>query len=390
MNIFNIFGKQTPKPQITEVETKPSYSTFSTPLGQIGKGDLTAPYIRSYSSGEQYVRYGNDNLFPQILNQLAIQSGLHGSILKFKANAIIGGGFELTSPDKSAEAKIKEYAFLHKNKFKKMMRELTDDLLIHGRVHILVKQGPMGNVCLKRVGPEKIRVSEDRCTLAYSYDWSRHTGQKFYPEYYDGCMEDSIYSYYINSPGGDIYPYVTYQGCLNWVFLSSEIPFLQKDFIQNAIYPSYVITTAGKFKSEMEMEEFRKTIKILTEPSKRGKALVFANQNLEALPKIEAMPMLETPKMFDTLMKDVSENIAIAHQINPAIMGVKVTGQLGNTTEIEDSYKIFEKNFIIPTREEIEYIANDLLAIGDINATLTITNLQIIDDEIVNVKKQII
>lgn len=385
MGIFNFFSKQD-KPIITQPESNSVYSSFSTPLGDIGTGDLTKPYIRSYTTSEPFVRYGNDNLFPQILNQLAVQSGLHGSILKFKANAVIGGGFELTSPDKSAQAKIKEYAFLSKNKFNKLMREITDDLLIHGRMHVLVKNND-GKKSIHRIGPEKVRINEARTLVTISKDWSRSIDKVTYPEYYEGCEVDSVFSYYISSPGGDIYPYVTYQGCLNWAFLSTEISSLQKDNIQNSIYPSYIISTGGKPKTQAEIDALSKSVKTLTEPGKRGKAIVFANQNLDSIPTVQALPTNDIPKAFDTLMKDIREEICTAHQINSAIMGVKTQGQLGATTEIQDSNLIFEKNFIQPTRAELEEYANDLLAICDINATLTIKNLQIIDDKITEIKK---
>ena len=77
--------------------------------------------------------------------------------------------------------------------------------------------------------------------------------------------------------------------------------------------------------------------------------------------------------------KELKENIAIGHMINPSIMGVKTAGQLGNTTEIQDSYSIFEKNVVMPEREELELVFNDLVHIFGIKNEVSINEWAIID-----------
>jgi hypothetical protein len=69
-------------------------------------------------------------------------------------------------------------------------------------------------------------------------------------------------------------------------------------------------------------------------------------------------------------------------------MGVKVGGQLGATTEIQDSYKIFEKNIVSPERDTVQEILNDLIDIARIKNTIIINNYQIVDDVIVDVTKK--
>lgn len=377
---YTLFNKTEIKP-VEEPQQQNDFKTFSTPLGQIGKGDLTKPYIQStFANSDAMVRYGYDNLFGQILNQLAVTSGLHGAILRFKALSVYGGGISYEGIDDSALAKVNQKIFLKKNNFNKLIRCLTDDLIIHGRIHVLICK----NGKIKRYAPETIRVNEARTKLFYSYNWAYQSQQACWPEWYEGIQEDAIYSYYINSPGGDIYPYVTYQGCLNDVFQLAEIPSLMKDNLQNSIYASYVIKTTGKFKSDEEKEQFGNTVRLLTEPSKRGKVLVFNQPTADALPIVEAMPVNNIPNLFKDVVKDLRESICSSHMINPSIMGIKTSGQLGNTTEIEDSYRIFEKTFVIPTRDEIEEIGNCLLDICGQPYSMILNNFQIIDDQIVN------
>ena len=64
-------------------------------------------------------------------------------------------------------------------------------------------------------------------------------------------------------------------------------------------------------------------------------------------------------------------------------MGIRVSGKLGSGSDIKQSYVIFEKNSIIPLRNSVEEIFNEILAICNINAKLVINNFQIVNETIV-------
>jgi hypothetical protein len=65
-------------------------------------------------------------------------------------------------------------------------------------------------------------------------------------------------------------------------------------------------------------------------------------------------------------------------------MGIRVSGSLGNGNELVESYNIFEKNVVMPLREMMEEVADELLFIAGINSTIKINNYQIIGEEIVD------
>jgi hypothetical protein len=69
-------------------------------------------------------------------------------------------------------------------------------------------------------------------------------------------------------------------------------------------------------------------------------------------------------------------------------MGIRVSGKLGSGSDIKQAYVIFEKNTIIPLRDTIESIFNDILRIGKVKASLTLNNFQIINETIVELEGQ--
>ena len=128
---YNIF-KQSEKQGIEIVE---GYQSFSTPFAKIGGGNLALPYVNGRYQVSGYIPFGSDNLYPEVLNQMYYSSPLHGAIVDYKTNAVIGGGFNIIIDKLTNEQKLELYAFESKLKLKKMASVVTKQLVIHNRVY---------------------------------------------------------------------------------------------------------------------------------------------------------------------------------------------------------------------------------------------------------------
>ena len=102
------------------------------------------------------------------------------------------------------------------------------------------------------------------------------------------------------------------------------------------------------------------------------------------MPEFSSISANNNDTAFDSSGKECKDSICIAHGINPSLMGIKVAGSLGNTEEIKNSYVIFEKNVVIPFRNTMEEIFNDLVGIAGVKNTIKINNFQIIEGQIID------
>jgi hypothetical protein len=377
---FLNFGKK------KETETKlggPLHSEFSSPFGKVGTGDLSLPYVRAYGK-EPYIRFGNDNLFPQLINQMKYQSALNGSIIDYKSNAVIGGGFEIDGEFSTGPEKVKEYKFIKKNKIVKLSRQITKDLIMHGRICLLINRTEDG-VSVKRMGPEKVRNNEDKTMYTTSTDWFLSTAIHRYPEYTPTRMGESMYVYEIDDEAGqDIYPLPQYISSMNDCFLDGQISYLQKSNIINSVFPSFMIKVAKNFDSKLELQQFKDTIEKAKGAPEAGRIMTFVANDVSQLPTIESIPGNQNDKIFDSTLSRVDANICRAHQIDPLLTGIRVAGSLGSGNELKESYVIFEKNVILPIRTMVEECLNEVLTIGEIKSNLVINNFQIVDGEIID------
>ena len=383
MNLFNIFKTKSKKETVTQTVT-PMESMFSTPFGKIGDGNLALPYIRAYSHSEPYIRFGTDNLYPQLINQMYYNSPLNGSIINFKTNATIGGGYTLESITNTAKEKVAEYTFLKRIKFDKLSKALTKDFIMHNRVALLVCILPNGQKMLKRLSPDTVRINYYKNIITISEDWSRNINISHYPIYNPAIKEDSVYYYELDGDAGQTaYPIPSYCSSLNWCFVDGQMSYLQKSNLINSIFPSFMITMAKKFESDVEAQQFKDTIDRAKGAPEAGRIMCFVSEFPENLPTVTTLPQNNNDKLFVETVTNLESNICRAHQLDPLIIGIRPSGKLGSGAELPVAYSIFEKNVIMPIRNEMEDIFNDIMLIGGFQSSISINVYQIIDTSIV-------
>ena len=353
---------------------------FSTPFLKIGEGNLSAPYINRYYTLQNVVQFGSDNLYPQLLNQLYFQSPIHGSCVDFITNAVIGGGWDW-SDEVETKQKIEQLTWTKKNRVNKLFKVICRDWVIHRRITLLIHQKEGKPYKVERVDPATIRHDYNNTRFVYSSDWSRGMLEtKEWPRWTPGCQHEcSVYLYQEDSPGQVTYAIPRYNSILNWAYLDGEQAYFHKSNLQNSIFPSLAIRRPKEFGSQDEIDEFKEGIKQKTGASNGGRVMVLTGNGFDDVPEIVPINSNTNDKAFEWTSKELKENIAIGHMINPSIMGVKTAGQLGNTTEIKDSYSIFEKNVVMPEREELELVFNDLVHIFGIKNEVSINEWAIID-----------
>lgn len=383
---YDRFFNSKPKgPEVVE-----GYQSFSTPFLPVGRGNLTLPYVNGRYVQESWVRFGEGNLYPELLNQIYYSSPLHGAIVDFKTNAVIGGGFNLTTDKLTPQEKVEMFSFEKKANLKHTVKAVTKQLIIHNRVYFKLYFGEKRKLIkIENVSPEKVRISPCRKKYYLSDDWSTRIDTEVIKPYHITCTDEvQLYCYEIKSVGQDYYPLPTYTSALNFAFLSGELSYFAKSNIQNSIFPSFAMMFPKRPQSEEEKHMIKDTIDRLKGAQNAGKAVAFFANSQDQLPKIESLPTNSNDKMFQEASGLNTEQICFAHTIDPILMGVRTTGALGSGSDIKQAYVIFEKNVVMELRQQIETIFNEILTIARIPADFTINNFQIIGDTIVEVDEE--
>jgi len=385
MGIFDRFKQ--PKTEVIE-----GYQSFSTPFGKIGRGDLSLPYVNGRYQIAGYVPFGQDNLYPEILNQIYFTSPLHGAIVDFKVNATIGAGYELKTDKLTPEEKLALYTWEKKMKLSKSVKAVTKQLVMHNRVYFKLYFDEKGKVkTIENVSPEKVRINNKKDRYYLCDDWASRIDVEEVKPYHPLCQDKcQLWAYELPSIGQDYYPLPQYSSALNFAFLSGELSYFAKSNIQNSIFPSFAMLFPKRPQSEEEKKVLRDTIDRMKGAANAGKGVAFFANSQDQLPKIESIPTNQNDKLFQEASGLNTEQICFAHTIDPILLGVRTAGSLGNGSDIKQAYIIFEKNVVIPLREQVAEIFQELLNICRLSAEFNIRNFQIINDAIVERDEKIL
>jgi hypothetical protein len=375
------------KPQTT-TEVVEGYQSFSTPFGRVGDANLSLPYVNGRYQIAGYIPFGQDNMFPELLNQLYYTSPLHGAIVDFKTNSVVGGGYTLKSEGMTNEDKLKLYTFEKKIKLGKVERAIAQQLTVHHRVYFKLCYNAKRELYkIYNVSPEKVRIARDKVTYFLCDDWSARIDVTSIKKYHPTNSDlEQLYVYEIMTLGQEWYPLPQYTSALNFAFLSGELSYFAKSNIQNSVFPSFAMMFPKRPQSEEEKSMIKHTIDRLKGAANAGKAVAFFANSADQLPKIESLPTNGNDKLFHEASALNTEQICFAHTIDPILMGVRTTGSLGGGADIKQAYVIFEKNVVMPLRYQVEEIVNELLEIAKIPGEYIINNFQIINETIVEIE----
>jgi hypothetical protein len=364
------------------------YQSFSTPFLKVGGANLTLPYVNGRNQTNGYIPFGQDNLFPELINQIFYSSPLHGSIVGYKVNAAVGGGFNIVADRLTPQDKLELYTLERKLNIKKIVPAVTQQLILHNRVYFkLCFDDKMKLTKIINLSPEKLRVNLDRKRYYICDDWSARIGVQEIRRYTPTSRDyEQLFVYEVESIGQDFYPLPSYTSSLNYAFLSGELSYFAKSNIQNSVFPSFAMMFPKRPQSEEEKNMIRNTIDRLKGSANAGKAVAFFANSAEQLPKIESLPTNGNDKLFQEASQLNTEQICFSHTIDPILMGIRTTGSLGNGSDIKQAYIIFEKNVVMPLRDMVADIFNELLFIAKIDADFTINNYQIINEAIVELE----
>ena len=364
------------------------YQSFSTPFLKVGGANLTLPYVNGRNQTNGYIPFGQDNLYPELLNQIFYSSPLHGSIVGYKVNAAVGGGFNIVADRLTPQDKLELYTLERKLNIKKVVPAVTQQLILHNRVYFkLCFDDKMKLTKIVNLSPEKLRVNLDRKRYYICDDWSSRIGVQEIKRYTPTCRDyEQLFVYEVECIGQDFYPLPQYTSALNFAFLSGELSYFAKSNIQNSVFPSFAMMFPKRPQSEEEKNMIRNTIDRLKGAANAGKAVAFFANSQDQLPKIESLPTNGNDKLFQEASQLNTEQICFSHTIDPILMGIRTTGSLGNGSDIKQAYIIFEKNVVMPLREMVADIFNELLFIAKIDADFTINNYQIINEAIVELE----
>ena len=314
--------------------------------------------------GQGYIQYGANNDYPDYLLNLYKESSKHGAIIKGKSNYIYGKGFNFP---KDLMANTQGETF--NNIFKKAVKD--DELFSGYYLQIIYNlEGKIKDVY--HLDFKKVRTNKEQNCFYVKNDWQDNREKaRAYPAFsgtYNKDNPSQVLFVKQYNPGDEIYPTPNYSQALNYIESDVQV---SRHILGNA-KDGFVATTAINLNNgepnEEQKEQVEKDIKKKFTGSEGDRVLLFFNKSKDTA--AEVIPLSQTmltKEDFTNINNLIQQEIFAGHQItSPMLFGIKTEGQLGGSSEIRDSYEIFNNTYVAERQQQHEEVFNKLLTLmGD-------------------------
>lgn len=315
-----------------------------------------------------WVLFGEDNLWPELIVRLYNQSSMNRSCLLSKYDAVIGKG--LISPD---NPDILQRANPKEN-WNDVFEKCALDYILHGGFCVNVIWNIAGNNAdiyhtdFTKIRSGKPNQNGDVDKYYYCMNWRewRKNGVKEICKLNRDYIKEhpSQLCYAMDySPGNNIYPLSDWVGAVNDCLTDIQTSIFHNSNLQNGLVPSLWISFKNGIPDPQEQSDIYQRINdTFAGSDKAGKFFISFSDDASSAPEINPL-RAENDTYYIQLDQRVISRILTAHRISsPLLLGIRDTGGgLGsNKDEIIVSYEHFISTCIKPIQKfllkEFQYL----------------------------------
>lgn len=320
-------------------------------------------FVCPSAKNTSYVKYGEDNNFPDYLWDLFKNSSQMSSIIQQMKDYIIGNGIESDFPMKVVNRKG--------DTFNLFIEKIVMSYLIYGGFAYQVIRNKLGEVkelyCLDF---RYVRTNEDENTIYYSKEWNKGRRTPIvYPRYTVGSkMPDSVF-YYKGKLTTEVYPMPMYMAALTSLEISTQIPAYHLGNLNNGFNPSVLINfnNGGNLPDDVMNEIEEKVNEKFSGTENAGRILLSFNDDKEHSTEMVRLPSDGLVDQYNTLADKVEKDIYTAFRINRVLLGDSSNETGFSKQPYIESFSLYQKSVIGPIQAEIEEAVNNVLGDGSLH-----------------------
>lgn len=308
----------------------------------------------------KYLRWGDDDNFPNFITYLYVNSPTNSGIINGKVNYMFGDG--LNAQIENGQYSINE-----------VLQNALRDFETHNGFAIKVINSD-GRKTYEPIAFANCRLTESGDQIVYFDDIRKKKFFDVLPNYFDYPNSDASIALFLDNgtqfvddEGNKVvtnYPLPTYYGALKSIMTEIEGTHFHFSEIVNGFLSGTMISfNNGYPKSETIRREMESNIKRqATARTKRGGIVITYSDGKDRQPTIQPLNGNNMNERYLNVITSMRDAILISHSVtSPMLFGIKTQGQLGGVTELAIAYDIFKENYIEPRRKMVEEFFSEVL-----------------------------
>ena len=345
-------------------------------------------------TNQEWISFGEDNLYPNYLLDLFLGSAINGALVKSIGAMIYGEGIAATNTDESIDTKesyLRLTELLH-NSDDDVLKDLAMDLKLFGGcyVNVIWSRDRSKIAKMKHIPAQYIRsgkmIDGEVEHYYYSADWSKTKKSEYKPRAYkafsteDRTQASQILMIRDKNPALFYGFAPDYVAATDWIQMELEIAQFHLSNITSGMTPSMHVG----FSNGIPTDEERRTIERqlnqkFAGTGNAGKILITFNDGKETAPIIEPIQMNDAQSAWEGMSKQAVTQILAGHRVtSPILFGIRAEGGgLGNNAdELRDAYSLFNNTIVIPFQNTLLKGLDKIFRVNDINLDLYFKSLK--------------
>jgi hypothetical protein len=343
---------------------------------------------------QDWISFGEDNLYPQYLLELFLGSAINGALIKSIGAMIFGEGLSATNIDES-EATKESWLRLNEllnNSPDDVLKDLAMDLKLFGGcyVNVIWSRDRRSIAKIAHIGAQYIRsgkmIDGEVDKYYYSSDWEKCKKANHKPRAFAAFnVKDRTHASQIlmirDKNPALFYGFAPdYVASTDYIQLDLEIAQFHLANISNGMFPSMAINFANGVPTQEERTTIERQIQQKFSGSgNSGRILISFNDGKETAPEIVPINTNDASESYQFLSKEVVNKVLSGHRVtSPLLFGIRAEGGgLGsNADELRDSYSLFNNTVILPFQNILLSGLNKIFQINDIYLDLYFKTLK--------------
>ena len=322
---------------------------------------------------QDWVKYGEENNYPQYLVLLFNRSAKHNAIITSKQLYIAGKGWIFDQSTMQGEEVVSLQAFIDNPNPYETLNDLSKKTILDNELFggcylkVVATKGNKG-VQIYHVDYCDVRSNEDNTEFYHSSEWLDISGNensrpefKTYPAYDPNKKQaESIYYYKSYRPNLKTYTLPEYIGAVPAIITDAEIANFHRAEIQNSFKGSKMVTFVNGVPSDDEMQATKRRLNKQFMPTDgAGQIVIDFADDKDRVAIIQDLDSGNFQDKYNALNDTIQQEIMVGHKVvSPTIFGVRVEGQLGARAEMIDAFNLFTNTYVSPKQEVQEQIFN--------------------------------
>lgn len=336
--------------------------------------------VQKEIKGQEFVIYGDKNIYPQYLHDLVSNVSVLRSIIFGIADYVGGENITINSPQFEIMVNDKGETI------EDITKQIAIDICTYGGFALNILRNKLGGIAaIYNVDFRNIRSNKKNTKFFYSEDWTKSYGRlktTVYPRFDINGKEASSIFYY-KSEKYNTYPSPVWVGSVTSAECLKHISDFHLNSLYNGLASDYIVNfNAGIATDELKQEVVDNFNEKFSGFNNGARTMLSFNPDFQHRTTIEAIPQNNFIDRYNSLYQTCLKDIFTAFRVHPSIFGLPTDNSGFNSQDLAEAFKLTNTTIILPLQKTIKRCFEQIFNEKDI---ITIKPLIIVFNENENI-----